>query len=250
MTRMGELRDEWLKLRTVRAPWALLAASVVVILAGVAGVLLQQPGLSRRLTDATVTTALGHVGLVSVFALVVGVLISAGEFRYRTVVDTFLSTPQRSRVVVAKLVAGAGAGAVLGAVSAVAATAATALGCAAAGGSLDLTSGALWRTAAGGVAWCCSFGAIGVAVGAVVRNLAGALTAALAWVALVEGVLGQLLGDAGRWLPARSGTALGNVAAPGGGHPLTQAQGGLVLAVYTVLLGAGAVWATVARDVC
>lgn len=249
MTGARELLEEWLKLRTVRAPWVLLTASVLVILAGVAGVLLQAPDLSHRIDDATVTAALGHVGLVSVFALVVGVLSTAGEFRYRTAVDTFLSTPRRARVILAKVVVSAAAGAVMGAVSAAAATAAMALWCAAAGGWLDLASGALWRTAAGGIAWCCGFAAIGAAVGAVVRNLAGALTAGLAWVALIEGVVGQLLGEAGRWLPARSGTALGNLAVPGSGRPLTQAQGGLALAAYAVLLAGCAVWATVKRDV-
>jgi ABC-2 type transport system permease protein len=239
------LRDEWLKLRTVRAPWGLLAVSLVVIVAGVSGRMASGPDLDD---PATVAEAMGHVGLVSLFTLVLGVLAVAGEHRHRTAAVTYLSTPRRGRVVVAKLLVTTAAGTALGIAAAAAGLAATAVWFAAQGGSLDLASGTVLRPTLGGVAWCAAFAAIGVGIGALVRNLAVALTASLAWLALVEGVVSELVGDdLGRWLPFRSGLALADLAAPGGG--LSQREGALALVAYAVALGLLGTWATVRRDV-
>jgi ABC-2 type transport system permease protein len=239
--------DEWLKLRTTRTPWLLLAASLVVIVAGVAGVMARSPDLGD---PATVAAAMGHVGLVSLFTLVLGVLAVAGEHRHGTATDTYLSEPRRGRVLAAKLVVTTLAGAALGVAAAVAGLAATAAWYAAEGGSLDLTSAAVARTTLGGVGWCAAFAAIGVGVGALVRNLAGAVTAALAWLALVEGVAGDLVGDdLAQWLPFRAGTALGNLPAATGEAALGQGAAAAALVAYAVLLAALAVSTTVRRDV-
>jgi len=239
------VRDEWLKLRTVRAPWLILVASVVIIVIGVSGLMSKEPDLDD---PATVAAAMGHVGLVSLFTLVLGVLAVAGEHRHRTAADTYLSEPRRGRVVVAKLVVTTLAGAVVGVVAAVAGLAATAAWYAAQGGSLDLTSDAVARTTLGGIGWCAAFAAIGVGVGALIRNLAGAITAALAWLALVEGVVGELLGDLGKWLPLRSGTALADLPATGA-EALSQGQAAAALVVYAVVLAVAGVSVTVRRDV-
>jgi len=244
----GVLGDEVLKLRTVRLPWVLLAAAVAVAAAGASGRMAEGPDLAD---PETAIGAIGHAGLVSLFALVLGVAAVAGEHRHRTIADTYLSTPRRGRVVLAKLVVTTVAGAGIGVVAAVVAVATTAAWYAGQGGSLDLGSSPVLRTAAGAVAWCAAFAAIGVGVGALVRNLAGAVTAALAWLALVEGVAAELVGDdVARWLPFRAGTALGNLpSATGGAGELGQGPAALALAAYAVVLAAVAVSTTVRRDV-
>jgi len=236
---------ELLKLRTVRTVWWLLAAAQIVVIAGIAGVMGQNPDLN---TASTPIDALGHVGVVSLFAMVLGITAVAGEYRHRTITDTYLSEPRRSPVVVAKLIVYTLAGFAMGLVAAVTALAGTAIWFASKGASLDLTDPQLWRTVVGCVCWNAAFAAIGVGLGALIRHLAPAIAVALAWLALIEGVVSQLLGDAARWLPFRSGSALGNLPAVQSAT-LTQGQAGLALAVYVAAFAALAVWTSVRSDV-
>ena len=239
---MSLIANELLKLRTTRSPLVLLAAAQLVIVGGVSGLFLRGADLAA---PTTVRSALAHAGLVSLFSLVLGIVGMAGEYRYRTITDTYLSTPNRARVIGAKLAAYALAGVAFGVVSAVVATAATAVWMAAKGGSLDLASGPLWRTLVGCVGWNAGFAAIGVGLGALVRNLAGAVAVALAWLALVEGIVGQLLGTGARWLPFASGAAMEGINDNG----LSQWGGALVVAAYALVFAVVAVSTTVRRDV-
>lgn len=242
---MTGVKNEFLKLRTVRSPLLLLAAAQLVVAAGVSGLFVN----GADINDAeTPLRAVGHAGLVSIFSLVLGIVGVAGEYRHKTVTDTYLGTPQRGRVITAKILVYAAAGAVIGLVSSVVAFGTTALWLSEKGSSLDLSDAALWRTLAGCVIWNACFGAIGVGVGALVRNLVGAVAAALAWIALVEGIVGQLVGNFDRWLPFNSGLALEDVPAPGV-DLLPQWGGGLVLAAYALLFALLAVSTTVRRDV-
>jgi ABC-2 type transport system permease protein len=229
------------KLTTIRSPWLLLAAAQLVVIAGASG------RLARHGNDPTVLPeAAAHVGLVSLFALVLGVLAVAGEYRHRTITDTYLGSPRRGRVLAAKLLVNTVGGLIFGLVAAAVVLAWCAVWLAVSGISGHWGDADLWRTLAGCVLWNAAFAALGVGVGAVVRNLTAAIAGALAWIALVEGVLGQVLGDSlGRWLPFSAGAALGELPA---GSGLAQWTGGLVLLGYAVLAWAAGAVAT-NRDV-
>jgi ABC-2 type transport system permease protein len=179
--------------------------------------------------------------------LVLGIMAVAGEYRDHTITDTFLATPRRSRVIVAKAVTFTALGFLFAVLTAAVALAVTAAWLSVRGSSLDTSSAIVWQTLLGAVLWNASFTAIGVGLGAWLPNLAGAISAGLVWIAIVEGIVANLVGnDLARWLPVAAGRALENVAAPG---LLAPWAGGLVLAAYAFGFAAFAVAATVRRDV-
>ena len=241
------IRSEFRKLSTVRGPWLLLAAGPLLVVAGVTG-LVQSGGNVHE--PATQGKALAHVALAALFTLIFGIFAVAGEYRHGTVTDTFLSTPDRGRVVAAKLAVYGATGAVAGLVSAAAAVAVTAGWWAAKGGSFQLSAAGSLRILIGGVAVNVAFAAIGVGVGALVCNLAAAIAAALAWIAVVEGIAGQLAGAGlARWLPFSASEALGRADMIGAARLLPQWGGGLVLAGYAIAFAAAAMVTTLRRDV-
>ncbi len=242
-----ELRGEVRKLRTVRSPWLVLAAGPVLVIAGISGLVVSGASLHDPAEQAK---ALAHVGLTSIFPLLFGILAVAGEYRHKTITDTYLSTPARGRVIAAKLVVYAAFGAVSGVV-----TTLVGLGVAAAwwsdkGASFAWGNPGMWTTIGGGIAWNVAFAAIGVGLGALIRSLTGAVAVALAWIALIEGVVGQLIGNLARWLPFYAGQALGAGGKTMLSEPLLPRWGAAaVLAAYTAVFAAAAVTTTVRRDV-
>lgn len=246
---MGKLINlEFAKLLTLRAPWVLLGLSQLLIAAGVTGLVLSADSLR---TSTAPVDAVAHAGLASLLTLVLGIMAVAGEYRNLTITDTFLSTPRRARVIGAKLVAYASAGAVFAVVNATTAVVATRVWWAVKGAPLDLGDAELWRTVAGCAGWNVAFAVVGVGVGALLRNLTAAVAAALAWIALVEGIVARLVGsDLARWLPFAAGSALGNLPARVGDvRPVSQLAAAIVLTGYAAVLAALAVSTTVRRDV-
>ena len=240
------LRAELRKLRTTRILWVIVAASQLLVIGGVSGLVLS----GSRLRDPdTVSKAMAHTGLISLCVLVLGIYAVAGEYRYQTIVDTYLSQPRRRRVLAAKLVTYPAVGLVIGLGGAVTALITTKIWWVAKDVPLSLGDANLWRTAIGGVVWNAAFAAIGVGIGALVRNLAAAIAAALAWIALVEGIAGQLVGSTAReWLPLAAGQALGR-ASIGAADQLPQWGAALVLGGYAALIGLAAASITLRRDV-
>jgi len=241
------IRSEFRKLTTTRAPWLLLAAGPLLVVAGITGLVesggnVHDPGTQRA--------ALAHTGLAAVFTLIFGILAVAGEYRHSTITDTYLSSPRRERVIAAKLAVYALAGAGAGLLSSGAALATTAAWWAERGGHLQLSTADTWLTLAGGVAANCALAAIGVGLGALIRNPAAAIAVALAWFALVEGIAGQLLGASlARWLPFYASEALGRSNLSATARLLPQWGGGLMLLGYAAAFATAAVFITLRRDV-
>jgi ABC-2 type transport system permease protein len=245
---MGHLIHlEFYKLRTVRAPRILLLISMLLIAGGVSGAALSADDMN----DPTLApAALAHAGLLSVITLVLGIMAVAGEYRNKTITDTYLSTPRRGRVIQAKLAAYALAGTVFAMLNAGVALTATKIWWTAKDVPLDLGSADIWKTVLGCAAWNIAFAVIGVGVGALIRNLTAAIATALAWGILIETIVGQLIGDLARWLPFAAGSGLGDLDISGSTiTPLAQPTAALALIAYAALFATIAITTTVRRDV-
>jgi len=244
------IRAEFTKLATTRLIYGLAAGmtafAVLTVVAGVAYAGREgNPSLSANSLPMFVAAP---VTLLSGAALLLGILGMTGEFRHQTVTQTFLVTPDRGRVVAAKLVAYPLAGIAL-ALTTLAVTAAVATGWLATKGIMPSSADARLARIVGvallGAGLCAL---VGVGVGALVRNQVAALVGVLVWVLLVEGLLMDLLNDPslGKWLPSAATAAA--ITSPGGGH-LSRLGGTLLLAGYALALALAGSRLVVRRDI-
>src|SRR4029453_15036692 len=123
-------------------PWLLLAAGPVLVIVGVAGAVAGGADLAQ---PQAAIHAVAHAGLMSLLTLVFGITAVAGEYRHKTITDTYLATPCGGRVIAAKFAVYAAVGAVFGLMLAITAVIATAVAITANGGSLDLSNSDLWH---------------------------------------------------------------------------------------------------------
>jgi ABC-type transport system involved in multi-copper enzyme maturation permease subunit len=243
---MSLLAAEFLKLRTTRTPWALLAGTVALTGLGVASAVLVGADADLDLADPRgVRSILAASAGGAVFVLVLGIIISAGEYRQRTAIDTFLTTPKRSRVIVVKIVTAALAGVAFGAAAAGAALLGAVIAYRVKGLHFPLGSGDAWAGLGGSVLYATVFAALGAATGSLVRNQVAAIVGWLVWFAVVEHVAVGFLPDVGRWLPAAAGRAL--VRAPGEGLLAVPVAAALLVG-YAAVIAAAAVVTERYRD--
>jgi ABC-2 type transport system permease protein len=220
------VKIELLKLRTTPAVWvtAVLTLLLVVVPLLTTVLLAGRPGTAPLGSVANVSSALAIGAATSIEMLVLGIMMTAGEERYRTSLTSFLAEPRRSRVLFAKLLTACILGTLSGAV-AFGTTLALAIPLYASRGvsNLPVNVPALWVGTAL-VTGC--YGLLGVALGAVTRNSVTALVVTFVWVAVIEAsVLVPLFPDIARWLPTRAGVALTSTGQHGATllHPVTAA---------------------------
>ena len=210
-----QIRIELLKLTTVRLTYGLLAfaAALTAIFSAVeasragkvSGVapLDTYSGLSTIVTD-------GVWGLI--FAAMLGVTISSGEFRHQTATLTYLATPNRSLVLAAKTVAGAAGGAVFGLVVYLAATG-VGLGFVA-GHRYPVSIGAVTvvRFALGHLVGGALMGGLGAVLGSLVRSQLAAVIGVFVWSIILESLIGGLFTSVRPYLPYTAATSLAGTA--------------------------------------
>jgi ABC-2 type transport system permease protein len=247
------VRAELLKLRTVRLPLWLLVTTLLLVALSVTATLLTAgaEGSPIRADDPELLArAVSGASAGNVLLAVLGILVLTQEFRFGTATSSFLTTPRRSRVVVAKLVAVVVAGALFAVVSVL-----VALGLGLALASVRGLDVALDRSVLEVLAACLLvlvlYGPIGVGVGALVRNQVAAVVATLAWMFVVEQLLVALLPEVGRWTPGGATASvlqLGDVATLGRGDLLPVWGGALLLVAYAVALSAAGAVTALRRD--
>jgi ABC-2 type transport system permease protein len=238
---------EWLKLRTTRFLWATVPTLVLLSAVAVAGLVLSSEVAGVALLEPTEGVRQAALHLTStgaVLVIVLGIIISAGEYRTQTATDTFLTTPLRSRVVAAKLAIGAILGLALGALSAAVGLPVAYLLFEAEGVSFPTGSEEVWLTLGGVVLYGALFGVLGVAFGSLVRNQTVAIVSALTLVLLIEQLLAQTADSVARWFPGNAGAAV--VRTPG--EFLEPGAGAGVLLAYALVIALAGTIVVVRRD--
>lgn len=200
----GLLQSELLKLRTTRTAVVLALGLLAITAAGTVGMLLLSDESPLDLQDGLPSAA----AFATLFALLFGILVMTGEFRHGTATPTFLASPRRERVLVAKVLAATLGGLAL-------ALAASALVYLVAipwlvvqGDAIRLFEGEPLGTVAAIVAGAAIWGALGVGLGAIVRSQVGAMIGGLVWLLIVESIVGGLLPGAAPYLPGRALAAI------------------------------------------
>jgi ABC-type transport system involved in multi-copper enzyme maturation permease subunit len=246
------VRAEWTKLLTTRVWLGLLAGAAV--LSGASALLVTlfagnpESGIPPVGTSQYEELAFASPANAIVLTLILGIIGMTQEYRHRTATPTFLTTPRRGRVVIAKLLAYTAA-AVPFALFVLAVTALVVVVTAGArGASPDWTGDNLAVLARSGLALVL-YALIGVGLGALIRNQVGAVVGALVYLFVVEVIIRSIpaTGSFYKWLP---GGALEAMTATFRGPDLLGAwQGGVLLLGYGLLAAVlGTVFA-VRRDV-
>jgi ABC-2 type transport system permease protein len=256
------VRVELLKLRTTRLAFGLLAAGAGLTIlfsvleasrAGASGV-------------APLSTAAGLTGIITggiwmlLFAAVLGVTVTSGEFRHDTATTTYLAVPRRGRVLAAKSIAAALAGAALGLLGWLLATAIGIGFVAAHGFAMPLSDPTIARYAAGHLLAGALLAAIGTGLGALIRSQLAAVIGVFVWAIVIESIVGGLFHSVQPYLPftaatTLSGSALGGAAfgpahdAATGASPLPFAAATALLGVVAVAVSAVAARTTVGSDI-
>jgi ABC-2 type transport system permease protein len=240
------LYSEWIKLFTTRTTWVMVGIGLLCE-ALFAGLFVGLASISDIVGDdgEGFDGVLTGLGLLMTLMLVLGVLVITTEFRHGTTGSTFLVTPKRWPVLVAKLGACLLVGVVAGLLF-VAVNGGLAISIfSGRGGELPPTD-RIVEIYAGVVASFALLAAFGLGIGAIVRNQVGAIIAAIAVFFVVSSLPELLPGTIGEYFPAQAvGSLHGRVEGDG---TLTQVGAGFVLAAWSLLLFAIGTALTVRRD--
>lgn len=189
------LRAELIKLRTTRTFAALVASAAALSLL----VVVLTASLGDDLTERD-ARELFTADFTSLFIILLGVMGMAGEWRHRTITSSVLAAPNRLRLMAAKVLAYAVAGAVLSLIVSVTITlVGTAILSARDLPTADFADLAdvLWRN----LAVAALLGALGVCVGALIRNQIAAIIGVLLFAFVLEPTLSVVVPEVGKYGP-------------------------------------------------
>ena len=232
------------KLRSTRSAWIPLAAALAIaVIAVIANTSMTGHDGNTPLSPAVLPDLLRASGgqLIDGAVLLAWIVLSAGEFRHRTSVTTFLGEPNRLRVVSAKLLSAALTGAAVGFLAEALSAATSAAALSAHHVPLAWSQPGVLGAVVTVPLLAALYGVLGVGLGLLLRNTAAAVGLALMWAFVVEGIIPALTHEPGivRWLPEAAANAVLHGTSPAAALPAGVAL--TVLAGYAaVLAGAGA----------
>jgi ABC-type transport system involved in multi-copper enzyme maturation permease subunit len=228
----NQIASEFRKLMSTRSVYTMLAALLgfvaVAVIATVTDIdvsELQRP-LERQPFIWAVLT------VVPLFALLLGIRSFTDEFRHGSIVPTLLASPNRARVLGAKLVTTAVGGVAFAAAAMVLAFAVGVLLLMARGVEVTWSATAIAEVTGRLVGATALWTAVGVGFGLAVRHQVAAVAGALIWILAGEGILSAFMPDIGTYFPGTAGSALVGANAQG---LLSPAMAAVVLAGWAAV---------------
>ncbi len=261
----GILRAELRKITTTRLWWIVLIciivlgggyaafpATVAVLQAGSngSGAPFDDPGIVRSVYN-------GGNTVTRVGAMVLGIAVMGGEYRYQTLAGTYLAAPRRVRVLLAKAVSLLLFGLLYGLASVAAGVAVSVPFLLVNDGSFFFDRPETWRSLILGVCSLALWAMFGMAIGILIKNMLVAVLVGIGFAYLVEPLL-SLIFFFRSWdlplnlMPSGATNAMLGITSPvlfAGEDPLPWWQGALVLAAWCLLPAIIGVLSTVRRDV-
>ena len=238
---------EIFKLRTARSTWGFLLGGLALgaLLGAATSATAGEDTAAALGTASNMANVLGVSALPGVIMLILGILMTAGEYQHRTITQTFLVTPVRGRVMSAKLAALALVGVPVALAVMGAAFLAALPRLVTDAKSIDLLNGEVAQTVGGNLLAAVLLGVLGAGLGALLRNQLATVILVVGWSLVGEGILSIVAGQgAVRWFPG--GVAQSVIA--GGDGELALLPAALALAAYAGGLAIASL-ATLRRDI-
>jgi ABC-2 type transport system permease protein len=242
----AQLRSELLKQRSTFTNLGLFLSMLALVLLAVVLHAVAVPADRLQTTSDQVQVFRFGALLGALFAGLVGALSITGEIRHGTIRPTFLVTPRRGEVVVAKVVISALVGTLFGLVAASVAVGVGSAALAAREIPITLDAGDYTLMPLGGIAAAALWAPIGVGLGALVRNQVATLVAIFLWLFFIENLLIDFVPGAGKFAPGAAAAAITGLDPD---RLLAPAFGALLLAAYATATAAAGWIATLRRDV-
>lgn len=242
------LSSELLKLRTTRTSYALMGGAVaLIVIMSVLGAALgtfQSTGTPGR-------SLLSIAGLAPLFALVIGVIGVSTEFRHGTITPSLLVEPVRTRLMAAKLTAQLIVGLALGMLCYAVCAGIVSVILSGRGIPTAMSTSDWIGAVIGGAVGTMLYAALGLGVGALLRNQVGAIVVVLAWVFVIENLLGIIPGGFGDGIKKYGLSGVGSSLARTASHAtkIGQLPAGLLLLAYALVLVIAGTMVVRQRDV-
>ena len=208
------------------------------------------PGAFGLVTAEGQRNLFATAGFAGVLSLVLGTIGITGEFRHQTITPTFLTSPHRGRVVLAKLLTYAIVGLGLAAAGLALTLAISLPWVSAKDIDLSLTANGIPGTMLGVVVGTTVYGLVGVGIGALVRNQIAAVVGSLVFLFILEPVVSAIpkVRDYYKYFPGGANAALTD-STQNQVSLLDPWQGGALLVAYGLALAMLGSYLSVRRDV-
>jgi len=241
-----QIASEVRKLATTRSIYAMAGGLAVIVGLGVVAIVTDGGGANLVLPLERQVFLHVSLTIAPLFGLLLGLRSFTDEFRYGSIVPTLLASPNRRRVLGAKLVATAGGGVAL-------TLAATAVSIAigvpllvAKGVEITWSAPAMAEVIGRLVGATMLWTAIGVGVGLAVKHQVAAIAGALVWLLAAEGIFSGLVPDVAKYFPGAAGFAVVGI---NPAELLTPTMGALLLGGYAAVAVANGAILMQRRDI-